>query len=148
MLSFERYSLKFLDKILQERHQDSSSGTAPPPSCLPSRLPDVTHVTLSPGLPPPFLHTASDQKLEAGTAWERGCTVVDALILIHSEFNPHSEMQDSLVVNVFPKLFEHLQNRIELNCNSEPSRGKALAVSIHEQGTNNSSIHLFFATGI
>ena len=22
--------------------------------------------------PPPFLHTASDQKLEAGTAWERG----------------------------------------------------------------------------
>ena len=25
-----------------------------------------------PGLPPPFLHTASDQKLEAGTAWERG----------------------------------------------------------------------------
>ena len=26
------------------------------------------------GLLPPFLHTASDQKLEAGTAWERGHT--------------------------------------------------------------------------
>ena len=25
-----------------------------------------------PGLPPPFLHTVCDQKLEAGTAWERG----------------------------------------------------------------------------
>ena len=27
------------------------------------------------GLPPPFLHTASNQKLEAGTAWERGYRV-------------------------------------------------------------------------
>ena len=26
------------------------------------------------GLPPPFLHTTSDQKLEAGMAWERGYT--------------------------------------------------------------------------
>ena len=25
-----------------------------------------------PGLPPPFLHTASDQKLDDGKAWERG----------------------------------------------------------------------------
>ena len=24
------------------------------------------------GLPPPFLHTTSDQKLEAGMAWEQG----------------------------------------------------------------------------
>ena len=40
---------------------------APPPSYLPV----VTHVTLSPRpSPPPFLHTASDQKLEVGTAWE------------------------------------------------------------------------------
>ena len=29
------------------------------------------HVTLLPGLSPLFLHTASDQKLEAGTAWEQ-----------------------------------------------------------------------------
>ena len=29
------------------------------------------HMTL-PGPPPLFLHTTSDQKLEAGTAWERG----------------------------------------------------------------------------
>ena len=45
MLSIKRYSLKSLVKILQEGPQDSSSGTAP--SCLPSRLPDVMHVTLS-----------------------------------------------------------------------------------------------------
>ena len=25
-----------------------------------------------PGLPPPYLHTASDQRLEAGMAWEQG----------------------------------------------------------------------------
>ena len=31
--------------MLQEGPQDSSSGTAP--SCLPSRLPDVMHMTLS-----------------------------------------------------------------------------------------------------
>ena len=28
-LSFKHYSLKSLDKILQEEHRDSSSGTAP-----------------------------------------------------------------------------------------------------------------------
>ena len=33
-------------KVLQEGPQGSSSGTGP--RCLPSRLPDVTHVTLSP----------------------------------------------------------------------------------------------------
>ena len=27
---------------------------------------------MQPGLPPPFLHTASDQKLDGGKAWERG----------------------------------------------------------------------------
>ena len=32
--------------------------------------PDVTHETPSPRPSPPFLHTVSDQKLEAGTAWE------------------------------------------------------------------------------
>ena len=53
------------------------SGTAPLVSTLTSTLTstDVTHVTLSPRprrLPPPFLHTVCDQKLEAGTAWERG----------------------------------------------------------------------------
>ena len=66
-------SFKFLDKILQEWSQDSSSGTAPLASTgIPSRLPDVTHVTLSPGPSPSvLLHTVCDQKLEAGTAWER-----------------------------------------------------------------------------
>ena len=42
-----------------------------PPSRLPSRLPDVTHVTLSPRPSPPFLY-CKRSKLEPGTAWERG----------------------------------------------------------------------------
>ena len=46
----------------------SCNDQAPPPS----RLPDVTHMTLSPRPSPSVLHTASNQKLEAGTAWERG----------------------------------------------------------------------------
>ena len=61
------HNLKFLGKILQEGPQHSSSGNVP------------LHVYLTsckglflPGLPPPFLHTASDQKLEAGSAWEWG----------------------------------------------------------------------------
>ena len=37
-------------------------------SCLPLCLPDVMHMTLSPR--PPFLHTASHQKLEVGMAWD------------------------------------------------------------------------------
>ena len=74
-----------------------NNDLAPPPSCLPSCLLDVKkdlkilcwalppHVYpyiylmsctwfLLPGLPPLFLHAASDQKLEAGTAWEWGYT--------------------------------------------------------------------------
>ena len=31
---------------------------------------DVIHVIMVPGLPLPFLHTASDQKLDGGKAWE------------------------------------------------------------------------------
>ena len=42
-----------------------------PPSRLPSRLPDVTHVTLSPRPSPPFLY-CKRSKLEPGMAWERG----------------------------------------------------------------------------
>ena len=45
---------------------------APPPSRLSSWLPEVMHVTFSQAFPPLFLQTASDQKLEVGTAWERG----------------------------------------------------------------------------
>ena len=29
-----------------------------------------------PGLPPPFLHTASDQKLDGRKAWERGYLIL------------------------------------------------------------------------
>ena len=65
-LSFEYYSLKFLDMILQGP-QDSLSGTAHPPP-----LPDVTHVTLSPRPSPPFSILQVIKRLEAGTAWERG----------------------------------------------------------------------------
>ena len=65
-LSFEYYSLKFLDMILQEGPQDSLSGTVPP-----LHLPDVTHVTLSPR-PPPFSILQVIKRLEVGMAWERG----------------------------------------------------------------------------
>ena len=46
----------------------SYTNWAPPPSCLP----DIMNVTFSPRPSPPFMHTASDQKLEAGTAWKLG----------------------------------------------------------------------------
>ena len=41
---------------------------------------DQTPPPLTPfpsGLPPPFLHTASDQKLEAGMAWEQARHALD-----------------------------------------------------------------------
>ena len=70
MLSFERYSLKLLDKILEEGSRDSSWGTAPLLSTFTSTW---RHTWLFlPGLLPPFLHTASNHKLEAVTAWEQG----------------------------------------------------------------------------
>ena len=31
---------------------------------------DITHVINEPGLPPPFLHTSRDQKLDSGKAWD------------------------------------------------------------------------------
>ena len=46
--------------------------------CPPHVYPHTTwchaHDSFSQGLPPQFLHTASDQKLEAGTAWKWGYT--------------------------------------------------------------------------
>ena len=45
-----------------------------PPSCLPSHYMMSCTWVLLPGLPPPYLHTANDQKLEAGTTWEWGYT--------------------------------------------------------------------------
>ena len=62
-LSFEHYSLKFLDKMSQEGPWDSCRAPPPTPHVyLTSRM-----WLFLPGLLPPFLHTASDQKLEAGT---------------------------------------------------------------------------------
>ena len=63
--SFECYSLKFL----QGGPQDPLSGTVPLPSTLTSTW---HHAYDSPRPSSPFLHTASNQKLEAGTAWEQG----------------------------------------------------------------------------
>ena len=61
--SWTRYYKKDL-KILRR---------APPPSCLPPHVYLTSRMWLFlPGLPPLFLHTVSDQKLEVGTAWERG----------------------------------------------------------------------------
>ena len=51
MLSFERYSLKFLDNMLQEGPQDSSSVTTP--ICVPI----LHHITVHMTKPPPVLHT-------------------------------------------------------------------------------------------
>jgi len=58
-----------LGPIVQESLRDSSSGTAPRVSTF--CLPDVTTRDV-PGLPPPYLHTVSDQILEVRTGWERG----------------------------------------------------------------------------
>ena len=44
------------------------------------------HVVRSPGLLPPFLHTASDQKLEPGKAWERGY-IQSELIFVNGMVN-------------------------------------------------------------
>ena len=42
--------------------EHSGSNKDPPPI--------IIHIINGPGLPPPFLHTASDQKLDDGKAWE------------------------------------------------------------------------------
>ena len=49
-------------------------GTVNKPLRLESVTSAVPRITWedSPGLPPPFLHTASDQKLEVRKAWEQG----------------------------------------------------------------------------
>ena len=54
-------SLKFLDKILQEGPRGSSLGTAPL-----SRLPDVTHVTLSPRPSPSVFAYCKQSKTGGG----------------------------------------------------------------------------------
>ena len=43
-----------------------------PPLCLPRYRHNTIHVKKGPGLPSAFLHTASDQKLGGGKAWEQG----------------------------------------------------------------------------
>ena len=52
----------------------SYNDRSPPPLHLPSRLPYITHVTLSPRPSPSVLHTVCDQKLEAGAffIWNTG----------------------------------------------------------------------------
>jgi len=83
--------------ILQERPQDSSSGTTPLTSTLMSM-----HVTL-PGLPLLSLHTATNQKREAGTAWERSYTVIcDPLSKnpAHPTFYEHQDTTGSRYIDV------------------------------------------------
>ena len=55
----------------------------PLPSHLPSCLPDVMHMTLSPRPSPSIFANPSDQKLEAGTAWERD-SLLHRLTLVHT----------------------------------------------------------------
>ena len=70
MLSFEGYSLKFLDRIFITRR--FFVGHRPPPHVYPHVcLMSYTWLYL-PGLPPLFLYIASNQKLEVGTAGEQG----------------------------------------------------------------------------
>ena len=52
-----------------------------PPSVYPHVYLTSRTCLFLPGLPPPFLHTVCDQKLEAGTAWERGYTVLVIFLL-------------------------------------------------------------------
>ena len=50
--------------------------------------------------PSPFLHTASDQKLEPGKAWERGCSIVicERLTLLNTltTNNNYSHLRNSV----------------------------------------------------
>ena len=58
---FEALSSCFCLKYWSFEH--SGSNKDPPPI-------HIIHVINGPGLPPPFLHTASDQKLDGRNAWE------------------------------------------------------------------------------
>ena len=64
------YSLKFLDKTLQEGPQDSSSGTAPLTSTL-------THMTLSLKTFFSVFAYCKRSKVEAGMAWEQGYKIME-----------------------------------------------------------------------
>ena len=71
----ERLKLKHLGQKLQEK---TSSLFFQPGTSPPSVYTDVIHVIkLDQAFPPPFLQTASDQKLDSGKAWERAyhCTI-------------------------------------------------------------------------
>ena len=73
-LLFERYSHKFLDKILQEVPQDSLSGTTPLMSTLTSTR---CHVRDSQAFPLRFcvlqaIKNRNSLIIAVGTAWERG----------------------------------------------------------------------------
>ena len=112
MLLFERYSHKFLDKILQEGPQDSLSGTAP--SCLPSHLPDVMQVTVSLRLSPSVFAYCKRSKTGGGNglgtrlafqAWEvfslwcvpqrsisyimKLCSLIPMLLVVPSMLRPY-----------------------------------------------------------
>ena len=50
---------------------------------------NIIHVINGPGLPPPFLHTASDQKSDGGRIWEQGysaCTLSSFKTVIQRDF--------------------------------------------------------------
>ena len=57
--------------VKNEEHVREMRSVTPPPSVYLGRR-DVIHMINIPGLPPPFLHTASDQKLDGGKAWKQG----------------------------------------------------------------------------
>ena len=60
---------------------------APPPVCLPS----LRHITVQnlPGLPPPFLYTVSDQKLDGEKVWEQGYPCLQVQVCIYMYGDPY-----------------------------------------------------------
>ena len=84
----------------------SYNNQAPPPSmasCVPSCLPDVMHVTLSPRTAPSFLHTASDQNWRwepPGNKTRSICTLTFLISQVGADVLPkmwiHKEFQSFL----------------------------------------------------
>jgi len=68
MVKQKVYRSLFGSKNACDSIRDSSSAL-----CISTYIQvDIHVIKWTPGHPPPFLHTASDQQLEGGKAWEQG----------------------------------------------------------------------------
>ena len=81
---------------------------------------EVSHSTKSPWLSPPYSHTANDQILEMGTAWERGYTysknnIKHVLLITGKKPNmPHSTC--SHVTQQVPLMFQEHESNTSSDC--------------------------------